>query len=68
MVETTKGMSWSGSEKGLDEGMLYLSNHRDIVLDPSLVNVVLLNREEVPQKLALAPISCPLLGSSNLFV
>ena len=44
MVETTKGLSWSGSEKGLDEGMLYLSNHRDIVLDPSLVNVVLLNR------------------------
>lgn len=43
MEQTTDGVTWNANARSLDEGMLFLSNHRDIVLDPSLVNVALLN-------------------------
>ena len=43
MAQTTQGVSWHAADGALDDGMLFLSNHRDIVLDPSLVNVALLD-------------------------
>ncbi len=43
MANTTQGFTWNGTPGSMDSGMLFLSNHRDIVLDPSLVNVALLN-------------------------
>ena len=43
MRQTTDGVTWDAAPGALDQGMLFLSNHRDIVLDPSLVNVALLN-------------------------
>jgi hypothetical protein len=43
MRHTTKGVSWRFNGSALEEGMLFLSNHRDIVLDPSLVNVALMD-------------------------
>lgn len=43
MAQTTQGVTWNAAPGAMDEGMLYLSNHRDIVLDPSLVNVALLD-------------------------
>ena len=42
MDETTHGVTWNFHASALKEGMLFLSNHRDIVLDPSLVNVALM--------------------------
>jgi 1-acyl-sn-glycerol-3-phosphate acyltransferase len=42
MAQTTQGVSWNVAPSSMDRGMLFLSNHRDIVLDPSLVNVALL--------------------------
>ena len=42
MGQTTNGVTWTASPGSMDQGMLFLSNHRDIVLDPSLVNVALL--------------------------
>jgi hypothetical protein len=42
MAATTDGVTWNAAEGALDQGLLYLTNHRDIVLDPSLVNVALL--------------------------
>ena len=42
MDQTTQGVTWHAAEGSMDEGMLFLSNHRDIVLDPSLINVALL--------------------------
>jgi hypothetical protein len=43
MKATTDGVTWNAAEGALDKGLLYLTNHRDIVLDPSLVNVALLD-------------------------
>ena len=43
MRHTTKGVSWRFNGSALEEGMLFLSNHRDIVLDPSFVNVALMD-------------------------
>ena len=43
MLHTTKGVSWNFQGVALEKGMLFLSNHRDIVLDPSLVNVALMD-------------------------
>lgn len=43
MGQTTQGVSWNAAPDSMDRGMLFLSNHRDIVLDPSLVNVALLD-------------------------
>lgn len=40
--QTTDGFQWSQDAGALDTGRLFLSNHRDIVLDPSLINVVLI--------------------------
>ena len=42
MSKTTEGVTWDGPSEAFQEGMLFLSNHRDIVLDPSLLNVALL--------------------------
>lgn len=42
MAQTTDIVTWHGNPKSFQEGMLFLSNHRDIVLDPSLLNVALL--------------------------
>ena len=42
MSQTTEGVTWNGPSEAFHEGMLFLSNHRDIVLDPSLLNVALL--------------------------
>ena len=42
MQATTDGVTWSSEGEALTNGKLFLSNHRDIVLDPSLVNVALL--------------------------
>lgn len=42
MSQTTEGVTWDGPSEAFHEGMLFLSNHRDIVLDPSLLNVALL--------------------------
>ena len=39
---TTTGFTWNAAPGALDHGMLYLSNHRDIVLDPALINVAML--------------------------
>ena len=39
---TTTGFTWHAAPGALDHGMLYLSNHRDIVLDPALINVAML--------------------------
>ena len=43
MAQTTRGVTWNFQEDALAKGMLFLSNHRDIVLDPSLVNVALMD-------------------------
>ena len=43
MLHTTKGVSWNFQGVALQKGMLFMSNHRDIVLDPSLVNVALMD-------------------------
>lgn len=43
MRHTTQGVSWKFQGEALGKGMLFLSNHRDIVLDPSLVNVALMD-------------------------
>ncbi|MGB1384920.1 MAG: hypothetical protein ACPG66_07380 [Flavobacteriales bacterium] len=43
MAATTDGVTWNAADGALDDGLLYLTNHRDIVLDPSLVNVALLD-------------------------
>ena len=43
MAQTTQGVTWNFQEDALAKGMLFLSNHRDIVLDPSLVNVALMD-------------------------
>ena len=43
MMQTTQGVTWNFQGDALKEGMLFLSNHRDIVLDPSLVNVALMD-------------------------
>ena len=45
MSQTTAGVTWNFHPSSLKEGMLFLSNHRDIVLDPSLVNVALLEEK-----------------------
>ena len=45
MSKTTAGVTWNFHPSSLKEGMLFLSNHRDIVLDPSLVNVALLEEK-----------------------
>lgn len=45
MSATTGGVTWNSRDGGLDQGMLFLSNHRDIVLDPSLINVALMEAE-----------------------
>lgn len=42
MAQTTDAVTWQGNPQSFQEGMLFLSNHRDIVLDPSLLNVALL--------------------------
>lgn len=50
MLQTTNGVSWNFQGEALEKGMLFLSNHRDIVLDPSLVNVALMdNRREATE-------------------
>ena len=46
MSQTTEGVTWDGTSEAFHEGMLFLSNHRDIVLDPSLLNVALLEGRE----------------------
>ena len=40
--QTTDGFEWSQDAGALEAGRLFLSNHRDIVLDPSFINMVLL--------------------------
>ena len=62
MSKTTAGVTWNFHPSSLKEGMLFLSNHRDIVLDPSLVNVALLEEKEVPPKLELVRTCFRLLG------
>lgn len=42
--KTTSGFTWSGDLSSLKTGLLFLTNHKDIVLDPSLLNVVLLGQ------------------------
>lgn len=42
--KTTSGFTWSGDHVSLASGRLFLTNHKDIVLDPSLLNVVLLGQ------------------------
>lgn len=44
MAHTTQGVTMEVSGEAEQAGMLFLSNHRDIVLDPSLVNVALMER------------------------
>jgi len=48
LSETTEGLTTSGFDK-LDKetSYLYISNHRDIVLDTSLTNLVLLEKEMI---------------------
>ena len=42
--KTTSGFTWSGDHSSLESGLLFLTNHKDIVLDPSFLNVVLLGQ------------------------
>ena len=42
--KTTSGFTWSGELSSLKSGLLFLTNHKDIVLDPSFLNVVLLGQ------------------------
>ena len=42
--KTTSGFTWSGDLSSLKTGLLFLTNHKDIVLDPSFLNVVLLEQ------------------------
>ena len=42
--KTTSGFTWSGEHSSLESGLLFLTNHKDIVLDPSFLNVVLLGQ------------------------
>ena len=42
--KTTAGFTWSGDPSSLKSGLLFLTNHKDIVLDPSFLNVVLLEQ------------------------
>ena len=42
--KTTSGFTWSGAHSSLKSGLLFLTNHKDIVLDPSFLNVVLLGQ------------------------
>ena len=42
--KTTSGFKWSGELSSLKSGLLFLTNHKDIVLDPSFLNVVLLGQ------------------------
>ena len=42
--KTTSGFTWSGELSSLRSGLLFLTNHKDIVLDPSFLNVVLLGQ------------------------
>jgi len=42
--KTTSGFTWSGDHSSLKSGLLFLTNHKDIVLDPSFLNVVLLGQ------------------------
>ena len=42
--KTTSGFTWSGESSSLKSGLLFLTNHKDIVLDPSFLNVVLLGQ------------------------
>ena len=42
--KTTSGFTWSGDHSALKSGLLFLTNHKDIVLDPSFLNVVLLGQ------------------------
>ena len=58
MSKTTEGVTWDGPPEAFQEGMLFLSNHRDIVLDPSLLNVALLEEERDRRKSALGPTCC----------
>ena len=40
---TTKGFSWSGKENISDRPTLYISNHRDIILDSMLLQYILVS-------------------------
>ena len=42
--KTTSGFTWSGDLVSLKSSLLFLTNHKDIVLDPSFLNVVLLEQ------------------------
>ena len=42
--KTTSGFTWSGDLASLKSSLLFLTNHKDIVLDPSFLNVVLLEQ------------------------
>ena len=44
MEKTTSGFTWTGDPSSLKSGLLFLTNHKDIVLDPSFLNVVLLEQ------------------------
>ena len=43
--KSTSGFTWSGELSSLKSGLLFLTNHKDIVLDPSFLNVVLLGQD-----------------------
>ncbi|MDA0729004.1 MAG: hypothetical protein O3B70_00355 [Bacteroidetes bacterium] len=58
--ETTSGVTWEGSAESMEKGRLFLSNHRDIVLDPSLINVALMESGRMPTEIG---IGSNLLGS-----
>ncbi|MEY3010312.1 MAG: hypothetical protein RLZZ314_954 [Bacteroidota bacterium] len=51
--ETTSGVTWEGVEESMEQGMLFLSNHRDIVLDPSLINVALMESGRMPTEIGI---------------
>lgn len=60
MAQTTEGVTMEVHPNAMASGMLFLSNHRDIVLDPSLVNMALLDRGRTSTEIG---IGSNLLGS-----
>ncbi len=52
--KTTDGITYSGLEKlDPDKPYLFVSNHRDIALDPILLNFILLNNNHDPAEVGL---------------
>jgi hypothetical protein len=51
LKNTTDGFTFSGLEKlNPHESYLFISNHRDIILDPAILNIIFVGNDLIPPK------------------